>query len=184
MDVSVRPINVTAHFIQPRVPLLAYTSFVSCKKILRSGDGAIWSKGLMEWMDFKVTRVTVLYERHFTAAHIKRNPKYWHLVCGAEPSQNLFQSSVTTSKQKARKPPVSHLKLMPSVYVKPGVVSYDNKSMDEFDSLGKSVAEKLPVSGMVKSLSIATQTDFSFSTSPVYLPPDSSMENDDLMKCY
>ena len=138
----------------------------------------------MEWMDFRVTSVTVLCEKHVTAAHIKRNPHYWHLVCGAEPSPNLFQSNVTTSKQKARKPPLSHLKLMPSVYVKPGVVSYDNKSIDEFDSLGKSLAEKLPVSGMVNSVSIATQTDFFFINSPVYLPPDSSVENDDLMNCY
>ena len=133
---------------------------------------------------FNVTTGTVLCEKHFTAADIKRNPNYWRLVSGAEPSQNLFQSSVTTSKQKARKPPSSRLKLIPSVYEKPGAVSHDNKSVDEFDSLGNSLAEELPVSGMVNSVSIATQTDFSFINSPVYLPPDSSVENDDLMKSF
>ena len=52
---------------------------------------------------FKVTHGTVLCEKHFTAADIKRNPNCWRLVSGAVPSQNLYQSSVTKTKQKACK---------------------------------------------------------------------------------
>ena len=44
---------------------------------------------------FKVTHGTVLCEKHFTAADIKRNPNCRRLVSGAVPSQNLYQSSVT-----------------------------------------------------------------------------------------
>ena len=57
--------------------------------------------------DFKVTHGTVLCEKHFTAADIKRNSNSWRLVSGAVPSQNLYQSSVTKTKQKACKIPSS-----------------------------------------------------------------------------
>ena len=56
---------------------------------------------------FKVTHGTVLCEKHFTAADIKRNPNCWRLVSGAVPSQNLYQSSITKTKQKASKIPSS-----------------------------------------------------------------------------
>ena len=45
---------------------------------------------------FKVTSSTVLCEKHFTDADMKRNPGHWRLVSGAVPSLNLPSSSITT----------------------------------------------------------------------------------------
>ena len=111
---------------------------------------------------FKVTHGTVLCEKHFTAADIKRNPNCWRLVSGAVPSQNLYQSSVTTTKQKARKLTSSHYSKIPSMSDNPGISSNMNESIDGCDSPRDCPVEELTVSGRPESISVVTQVDFSF----------------------
>ena len=128
---------------------------------------------------FKVTRGTVLCEKHFTAADIKRNPNYWRLVSGAVPSQNLYQSSVTKTKRKARKPPSSRYSKMPSMSRDPGMSSKGNESIDDCDSLLDCPVQEVT---NPESISVATQTDFSFITSPICLLPNTLDESNDLIR--
>eukprot|EP00795_Rhopilema_esculentum_P015925 gene15925-biopygen5309 len=125
---------------------------------------------------FKVSSSTFLCEKHFTSADIKRNPNHWRLVPGAVPSLNLVAGTVpsTGGKRKARKPPSARFEIFPSS-------SQDTSSQfssfgGEIDAeLGSPFEEDLSTS----TVSISTQTDFSFVNSPTYLPIDfEKMEND------
>ena len=119
---------------------------------------------------FKVTDSTVLCEKHFTEADIKRNPGHWRLVRGAAPSVNLVSSSVSTERPKSRKPPTSRsLKTM--------VKSVGAEPTDAFDV---STAPEFSFSGVT----VSTQTDFSFIKAATYLPFDSCDNQNDIMKIF
>ncbi|XP_065054824.1 uncharacterized protein LOC135683491 [Rhopilema esculentum] len=125
---------------------------------------------------FKVSSSTFLCEKHFTSADIKQNPNYWQVVPGAVPSLNLVAGTVpsTGGKCKARKPPSARFEIFPSS-------SQDTSS--QFSSFGSEIDAELgsPFEEHLSTstVSISTQTDFSFVNSPTYLPIDfEKMEND------
>ena len=125
---------------------------------------------------FKVTNSTVLCEKHFTDADMKRNPGHWRLVSGAVPSLNLPSSSITTKKRiSSRKPPASR---SVQTSIRSGEDPDSPFAVD--DSFGDFSNRELPLS----SVSISTQTDFSFIKSAVYLPSDSYASDNDLMKVF
>ena len=123
---------------------------------------------------FKVTNSTVLCEKHFTDADMKRNPGHWRLVSGAVPSVNLPSSSVTTEKRKSRKPPASR---STQTFIR----SEDlDSSFAVDDSFNDFPDQELSPS----TVSASTQTDFSFIEFSAYLPSDSRDSNNHLMKVF
>ena len=64
----------------------------------------------------------------------------------------------------------------------PGISSNMNESVDNCDSLRNCTVDELTVSGRPESISVAT--DFSFINSPIYLPPKTIDESNDLMRAF
>ena len=123
---------------------------------------------------FKVTNSNVLSEKHFPDADMKRNLGHWRLVSGAVPSLNLPSSSVTTEKRKSRKPPAGRS-------IQTSIRSEDlDSSFVVDDSFNDFPDQELSPS----TVSVSTQTDFSFIESALYLPSDSRDSDNDLMKVF
>ena len=131
--------------------------------------------------DFKVTSATVLCEKHFADADIKRNPTHWRLVTGTVPSRNLYESSTIAIKPKSRKPPTHRSIQLPIASTVPGP-SFTVAESAATDFLPGFFEEALDVSD--NSVTISTQTDFSFINSAVYLPSDSGNIDNEIMKAF
>ena len=124
---------------------------------------------------FKVTSATVLCEKHFTDKDMKRNPHHWRLVFGAEPSLNLFTSSVAPVKPTPRKPPAA--RSQPLFKFKDPVSSFEVGT--DYDGFPDASDQEFSGS----AVSVSTQTDFSFIDLPVHLESDSGEAND-IMKVF
>ena len=131
---------------------------------------------------FKVTKATVLCEKYFAHDDIKLNPSHWRLVAGTLPSRNLFTSSITARKHKSRKPPASRMN-QAAVAPKHLVQSITSSAYDSSLLFPDFYEEERSIPGSI-SVSISTQTDFSFIDSPVYLPSDSADVDDEIMKFF
>lgn len=125
---------------------------------------------------FNVTTSTFLCDKHFTEEDIKRNPSHWRLKSGVVPSLNLHVSSVPTVQKKARKAPSRRSLATTST----NATATDEALLPlplppsfEFPLIFE---ESLPVDS---SISISTQTDFSFVNSPSYLPSSGIGISDD-----
>ena len=79
---------------------LDYIFFNFHRRIQINYYGAIWLKDGRD--NFKVTKATVICEKHFSNDDIKKNMSRWTLKPGAKPSLNLYNSS---KEPPSRKPP-------------------------------------------------------------------------------
>ena len=113
--------------------------------------------------DFNVTLSTFLCEEHFTDADISRYPNQWRLKSGAVPSLNLF-SSVDRLPRVSRKAPAE--RTFSSSASATAIFDDDVSPLDSnvMESSLQFSTDDSP------STSVSTQTEFSFISSPIYIP--------------
>ena len=113
--------------------------------------------------DFNVTLSTFLCEEHFTDADISRYPNQWRLKSGAVPSLNLFSRVDWLPRVSCKAPAERTFSSSASA-----TAIFD----DDVSPLDSNVMESsLQLStDDSPSTSVSMQTEFSFISSPIYIP--------------